>query len=191
MTTRHLSDHRLVEICFDAAALAAEQRHLVSCPACEARRTGIAQLLSETAGVSTAEADLAFGEERLARQRARILQRIEQEGRPGRVIAFPAGSGPAPTLRSRPRTRWVAVAAAAGLVIGLLAGQLSQQIRGGARTPLAGGGEPDIPTLQAVSMTLSDEELLGQLELAIEATTGSALQPLDDLTPRVWEVAAQ
>ena len=39
----------------------------------------------------TQEADAAFPAERLARQRARILQRVDQDGRPARVIAFPAG----------------------------------------------------------------------------------------------------
>jgi hypothetical protein len=44
---------------------------------------------------------------------------------------------------------------------------------------------------QVVSTTLSEEEFLGRLEVAIEGTGGSALRPLDDLTPLVWEVAAQ
>jgi len=29
------------------------------------------------------------------------------------------------------------------------------------------------------------------MEMAVEGTAGSALRPLDDLTPRVWEVAAR
>jgi hypothetical protein len=44
---------------------------------------------------------------------------------------------------------------------------------------------------QAVSTSMSEEEFLGRLEIAIEGTGGSALRPLDDLTPLVWEVAAQ
>lgn len=191
MTAQHLSDHRLVEICFDTDALTAEEQHLARCPGCEERRTRIVRLLDDAAEVVIAEADRAFSPERLARQRAQILQRIEHEGRPGRLIAFPASHAPVPALRARPGTRWIAVAAAAGLVIGLLAGQVSQQLRVGARPPVQTSLEPAAPALQAVSMTLTDEELLGQLELAIEGTTGSALRPLDDLTPRVWEVAAQ
>ena len=65
--------------------------------------------------VTTAEADAAFSDERLAKQRARILQRLEQEGRPGRVITFPAAHTQRPPLRARPGMRWVAGAAAAGL----------------------------------------------------------------------------
>jgi hypothetical protein len=38
---------------------------------------------------------------------------------------------------------------------------------------------------------MTEEEFLGRLEVAIEGTGGSALRPLDDLTPLVWEVAAQ
>ena len=45
--------------------------------------------------------------------------------------------------------------------------------------------------LQAVSTSMSEEELLGLLEVAIEGTGGASLRPLDDLTPRVWEVAAR
>ena len=35
---------------------------------------------------------------------------------------------------------------------------------------------------------ISDEELLNQLELAIDAPAAAALQPIDDLTPLAWEV---
>ena len=91
--------------------------------------------------------------------------------------------------------RWIAGAAAAGLFIGLAgrpparttspAGRvLPSPAPSRARTPAAA-------TLQAVSTTMSEEEFLGRLEIAIEGTGGSALRPLDDLTPLVWEVAAQ
>ena len=176
----------------------------------------IARLLAEYSEAVTAEADAAFPAERLARQQTRILQRLEQEGRPGRLIAFPAGhSHEPPPLRARPGMRWIAGAAAAGLIIGVAAGHLTHDFsnRAISRTPqivasrpgaggidtggmraggmTAGGMTAGAVTLRAVSTTLSEEEFLGQLEIAIEGNPSASLQPLDELTPRVWEIAAR
>jgi hypothetical protein len=168
----------------------------------------IARLLADYSEAVTAEADAAFPAERLARQQTRILQRLEQEGRPGRVIAFPAGhSHEPPPLRARPGMRWIAGAAAAGLIIGVAAGHLTHDFsnRAVGRTPPIAASRPDAGpgaidsgglraaavTLRAVSTTLSEEEFLGQLEMAIEGNRSASLQPLDELTPRVWEIAAR
>ena len=151
------------------------------------------QLLDEVSAVLRAEADVLLTDERLARQHAHILRRIEEETRPGQVIAFPNAQPGRPALRVRPGMRWVAGAAAAGLLIGVVAGHLAHDLPVATERPaqaIASGGS-DQPTLQAVSTTMSEEEFLGQLEIAIETTSGSALRPLDDLTPLVWEVAAQ
>jgi hypothetical protein len=150
------------------------------------------QLLDEVSAVLRAEADVVLTEERLARQRAHILRRIEEETRPGQVIAFPNAQPAAAALRLRPGMRWVAGAAAAGLLIGVVAGHLAHELPGVNRPAQAAVSDPrEQPTLQAVSTTMSEEEFLGQLEIALETTGGSALRPLDDLTPLVWEVAAQ
>jgi hypothetical protein len=150
-------------------------------------------MLTDVAAVTVADADAAFSVDRLAKQRARILQRLEQEGRSGRVITFPGNLAQRPSLRTRPGTRWVAGAAAAGLLIGVLAGHLAHVVapnqRGGSATQV--GLQPPGTTLHAVSTSLSEEEFLGMLEVAIEGTSGASLRPLDDMTPRVWEVAAQ
>ncbi len=158
----------------------------------------IAALLAEYSAAVTAEADAAFPAERLARQQARILQRLEQEGRPGKVIAFPAGHAhEAPPLRARPGMRWIAGAAAAGLIIGVVAGHLTHDFsnRATGRAPQIAAVRPDsgmeTVTLRAVSTTLSEEEFLGQLEMAIEGNRSASLQPLDELTPRVWEIASR
>jgi hypothetical protein len=192
----HLSDDRLIEVCLTHAAGAADEAHLASCGTCEARRASLAQLLTDASGVAGAEADAYFTDDRLDRQRARILQRAEQEARQGRVISFPAGHGAGPSLlRARPATRWIAGAAAAGLVIGMLAGHVARdftagRVRPASQAAVITAASPQA-TLQAVSTTLSEEEFLGRLELAVEGTGGTALRPLDDLTPLAWEVAAQ
>ena len=189
----HLSDDRLIDVCLDRVPAASERQHLESCTVCEERRAGLARLLADASASARAETDAVFTPERLSRQHARILQRVEQEARLGRIISFPATHGQAPTmLRARPGMRWIAGAAAAGMVIGLLAGHLAHDLpAGGARPAWQAAGTPAAPSLQAVSTTMSEEEFLGRLEVAIEGTSGSALRPLDDLTPLVWEVAAQ
>lgn len=187
---RHLSDDRLIELCVGGPPTAAADAHLAACTECQSRHAELAGLLDEVTETTAAEADAVFSAERLSRQQVRILQRIEQDGRPGRLIAFPAGRPQEPAVvRSRPASRWVAAAAAAGLFVGLLTGQLLPVTR----TPApdvrivsneAGSGM----AMRAVSTTLSDDEFLGQVEAAGSAGA-AALRPLDALTPRAWEVA--
>jgi hypothetical protein len=155
-------------------------------------KTNLESHVVEVTAVMTAEADVLFTEERLGRQRMRILQRIEEATRPGQVIAFPnAQPSRGSALRVRPGMRWIAGAAAAGLLIGVVAGHLAH-VFPSARTTIPAQAITipiQAPTLQAVSTTMSEEEFLGALEIAIESTGGSALRPLDDLTPMVDSAA--
>lgn len=190
---RHLSDDRLIEVCLESAPGQGERQHLDSCAECQGRRADIARMLTDVSLAATAEADEVFTAERLTRQQARILQRVEHEGRPGRVIAFPAGHGSDPfVLRTRPAMRWIAGAAAAGLLIGLLAGHLAHDfsvIRPPRQSQIAAARPAvTVPTLQAVATTISEDEFLGQIDMAIEGSGSTSLRPLDELTPRVWEV---
>lgn len=202
MQQTHLSDDRLLDVCLDGASggggaavapTESEEQHLRSCAACEERRMRLALLLAEVREVAAAQADAYFTPDRLARQRARVLQRIEHEARHGQVITFPAAHAHAPSFRSRPGMRWIAGAAAAGLFIGLAAEHLAHWMPSRASQPAAIAGAVDAPpdALQLVAAPLSEDEFLGRIEIAAEGTTGAALRPLDDLTPRVWEVAAQ
>lgn len=198
---RHLSEERLIELTLrtlgqsNALADAVADDHLAVCGSCRERAVEMARLLDDTAAVANAEADAAFPDDRLARQHARIVQRIEQEGRPGRLIAFPAGQQPAPLLtRSRPASRWVAAAAVAGLVVGLVTGQLipvgQSPVANTARVVFSDGvaNEAGTMELRVVSTTMSDDEFLGEVEAA-GSQGPPALRPLDALTPRAWEVS--
>jgi hypothetical protein len=40
---------------------------------------------------------------------------------------------------------------------------------------------------RTVVASLSDDELLGQIELAVGSAGPAALRPLDALTPRAWD----
>jgi len=192
MSHPHLSDDRLIDVCLDCVPATSERQHLEHCALCGGRRAELARLLVDISDVAHAEADAVFPPERLSKQHGRILQRIGQIAPHGRVISFPTGheQGPSP-LRARPGMRWMAGAAAAGLVIGLLAGHLAHDLPTAGVSPASQAGAPqEAATLQAVSTTLSEEEFLGRLEMAIDGAGGPALRPLHDLTPLVWEVTA-
>ena len=192
MRTAHLSDDRLVELYFTETPSAREQQHLGGCHDCDSRRSQIAHLLDETAQASAEDLDAAFPAERLARQQLAILERAEAAAGPARVISFPAGHAPAPGILSRTRTttRWVAAAAVAGLVVGVVAGRAGRDFRplnGPVSVPSTqarqGGGQ----AFRAVSASLSDDEFLVELESAIETQGGGALRALDELTPRAGD----
>jgi hypothetical protein len=191
MHQQHLSDDRLIELAL-AGAPGADDNHLAACAPCLERRAVLAAMLSEISEASTIAADAVFTDDRLDRQRHRILQRLEQEGRPGRVIAFPASYGREPVLRSRPATRWVAAASAAAFIVGVAAGHLVRDFPGATHaTPVqqsAGTQAVTGTSMQGAAVVVSDDEFLGQIEAAVDSAGPAALRPLDALTPRAWDV---
>jgi ElaB/YqjD/DUF883 family membrane-anchored ribosome-binding protein len=188
MSQPHLSDDRLIEICFDLEVTSSDRAHLQVCPACEERRSNLAGTLDEIDIAATQEADEAFPADRLARQRARLLQRVDQDGRPARVIAFPAGHAhDAAPRRIRP-ARWgtVAAAVAASFLVGLLAEHLAHDLPGSRQSiPVQRTQTAVATTTQARAS--SDDEFLGQVEIAAVGVGPAALRPLDALTPRAWD----
>jgi len=191
MSHPHLSDDRLIEICFDLDLTTTDRDHLLACRTCESRRARLAGTIDEVDTVLTCEADEAFPAERLARQRARILQRIDPDGRPGRVITFPASHvhENVPVRAQWPR-RWATVAAAiaASFVVGLVAEHLAHDIPGRRQAMPAAriAGQPSTPNTP-IRPTVSDDEFLGQVELAAGRVGPVALIPLDALTPSAWD----
>jgi hypothetical protein len=193
MKQTHVTEDRLIEMCLTGAAAADDESHLITCSECELRRLSVARMLDEIDTAADAAVDRAFPIERLARQHARILQRLEQEGRPGRLLSFPAAQPQAMALRSRPRARWAFGAVAAAFVVGMVAGHLAHDL------PVPGSdaliatrivsNERDTPPLRAVPTTWSDDEFLAQVEQAAFRVSPAALGPLDAMTPRAWEVA--
>jgi hypothetical protein len=201
MRATHLSDDRLFELCMLEAVSAAEQQHLSSCVRCDARRTELQHLLDDVSETANMAADAAFPPERLARQHARIMARLQHEGRPARVIAFPAGhpSHEPIVSRSRPASRWIAAAAVGGLIVGVIAGRFGHDYsfgRPGATRVIVArtADQPELRTpgtagtIRELTASISDDEFLNQIEIAIDAPAAAALQPLDDLTPRAWDV---
>lgn len=191
MNERHISDDRLIDLCMTAPAGPGEQAHLAVCLRCDARRLDIVGILSELDQAATEDAVSAFPDEKLERQHARILQRVEHDGRPGRLVAFPAHQ-PSTTFLSptRPRVRWAAGVAAAAFVAGVLTGQwthtFTTRVNQAPAFVIANEAEPE--PLRAVPTTFSEEEFLGKIEVAASRNGPAALRPLDAMTPRVWEV---
>jgi hypothetical protein len=122
---RHLDDSSLAEIWTAAAAEGrdATHPHLRSCAPCRARFDAFGEWLDDLRVEGRAEADEMLSPERLAAQQSAIFRRLEAMERPARVIAFPKNTRPV-TTSHRGTHRWVATAAAAGLVIGIATGQL-------------------------------------------------------------------
>ena len=135
-----------------------------------------------------AEADAAFDDQALETQRHRILAKLAHLGHSARVIRFPkAPLGDINT--SAINRRWISVAAAAGLIIGVLGGQfvhlVPQQTR--RMAPMAASIAPSAPApAQPQFLQVSapvDDGLLDEIEIAMQARGSAELHALDELTP--------
>jgi hypothetical protein len=189
----HLDDRALAAIWTDASIDRARpvHPHLDTCAACRERLSAFSQWLEDVRTEANAEADEAFPTERLATQQAQILRRIEAAGRPARVIKFPRFAQPISSSTSNVR-RWVAGAAAAGLLVGVglgqfmdLGGSMIQRIPAGETARVQPRSERPAG-LQTVSVaSLSDEELMSRLEdLAGDQRMPDSLVVFDAMTPR-------
>ena len=122
----HLAEQALVE----AVMTGERPAHLDRCDLCADRAVELGRWLDDVRGLGLEAADEVFTSERLAAQHAQILRKIEQADEPSRVIAFPKNVKPdtreASTRRVAPA--WVGIAAAAGLALGVVGGQVSARM---------------------------------------------------------------
>jgi hypothetical protein len=185
---RHLDDIAFSELWSAATAgghdtiAVSNSAHLESCAACRARYEAFAEWFADARVEAIAAAGEAFPAERLAAQQSHILRRLEALERPARVIAFPKYAQPVTTTRSGPQ-RWIAAAAAAGLIIGLGAGELLDLGRSARLRPAADNQplpRPAHSSVQPISAN-SDDALLYDADLSPRV---EALQALDAITPR-------
>jgi hypothetical protein len=133
-----------------------------------------------------AEADAHFDERALEAQRHKILARLAHLGQPAKVIRFPKAPQGDVQIGSINR-RWISVAAAAGLIIGLLGGQVVHLVPQQTRrlAPMATSiapSAPSGPTFVPASVPV-DDGLLGEIELVMEMRGASELRALDEFTP--------
>jgi len=133
-----------------------------------------------------AEADAHFDDRALETQRHKILARLAHLGHPAKVIRFPK-VGNLDVPRVSVNRGWISVAAAAGLIIGLLGGQLVHILPQPRRlAPMATASAPSAPSAGPMFVPVSvmaDDGLLGEIELAMQVRISNELRALDDFTP--------
>jgi hypothetical protein len=187
----HLDDAALTAIWTDGRT---SHPHLDRCVACRARFADVSTWLENIRVDAITEADENFSAERLAIQQAQIFRRLEAAERPARVIAFPRFTQPL-TSRSSNASRWIAAAAAAGLITGVGVGQF-MDLRHSLRTPDAsaiqarvaeppapGGRDPRIQTVSGIR----DEAFLSELDASLSRPAVPELRALDAFTPRAGD----
>lgn len=140
-------------------------------------------LLAAYRAAACAEADAHFDERALETQRHKILARLAHLGHPARVIRFPkapAGDLPAAGINRR----WISVAAAAGLLIGLLGGQLVHLIPQQPRrvSPVASAPSAPARTAFVPAVASVDDSFLNEIDRAVQLRSPSELRVLEELT---------
>jgi hypothetical protein len=191
---RHLDDDQLVDVWTARSGgepVHPNDAHLADCGQCRARYDAFSGWMDGVQADAVSEADDLFPPERLTAQQAQILRRLEALERPARVIAFPRFVRPTAVVRRGPQ-RWIAAAAAAGLIVGLGAGELldfRRSLHGGDVTARRVSPAPHGQTargLQPISLSSDDSFLYDDTDTA--APRVEALQALDALTPRVRDL---
>jgi hypothetical protein len=179
----HLSERALV----DALLTGNRPAHLERCDICADRAVDLGRWLDDVRVTGAEAADAAFSPERLASQQTQILRRLEQLDQPARVIAFPgrARSAQREAGDRRVAPGWVGVAAAAGLVLGVIGGQMIP--RAGSRAPViatqVATSADDQPSGTAIRLSQPD------IDLDTENLGIPAFDVVDGMTPRFQTVA--
>lgn len=189
--TAHLSDEALLDLHVRRRAEAGSgepvtDAHADACAHCSAALAELDADLAALTLAATTAMDAVISPDRLARQREIIDRRLE--GQPGRVLRFPVSSR---TPRTPHRLhRWVAMAAACGLLFGLAAGRMVGPAavpdldRGVAWSAAEGQRAPGAPSIEPA---VADEFLLSEVDAALARTLHHDFRVLDELTPRAPE----
>jgi hypothetical protein len=171
----HLSEQALIE------AVAGGERpvHLDRCDICAERAVEIGRWMDDVQRTGTEAADAIFTPERLNAQQSQILRRLEQVDNPARVITFPAASrSERATAGRRVSASWVGIAAAAGLVIGLVGGQMSARLN-----------QPVAPPAQNAEATATSPVDAQFLDESYDQISIPAFEAMDQITPRLTQAS--
>jgi hypothetical protein len=178
----HLSDRALI----DAIMTGERPGHLDRCGLCAERLVDTSRWLDGVRTAAIEAADAVFPPERLAAQQAQISRRIEQLDEPTRVIAFPRQTQPdrRDFDRRRVAPAWIGVAAAAGLVVGAVGGQLTARL-----------DQPAVAEIPAVApVTLEEPPVPESVSIPIDDMDAFMPEPLvamNEVTPRVVSYVAE
>lgn len=199
----HLADDELLELLIPASRPPGSPRvdlqpndardHLSQCDVCGNRSLKLQTFLSGLAETHESSLRQAFPARRLATQRERIMRRLRrsvQPAMPGRVLRFPALARPAFAGIHRAR-RWLAAAAVAGLVVGMSVGQFLHFHP----EPAVNLEDADATMARVETTSFNDtaveteDAFLDELEMMLTSPQVPVLSPVDEITPRIREVA--
>jgi hypothetical protein len=171
--------------------------HVAACDTCASRLADLTHEFDALREAAWQESDSAFDDAALEVQRSRILDRLAHLGQAARVLRFPVRARDAGMPVSPMSRGWLSVAAAAGLLIGLVAGQVIHFVPWDTRLHRAQTAQVQTTSsarssagpmiVQASAQQATDDELLGEIEEAMEFRRAASLQALDAFTPRVGE----
>ncbi len=179
----HLSERAIV----DAVMTGDRPAHLDRCDICAARAVDLGRWLDDTRDIGLESADAVFPQEQLTAQRAQILRKLEQLDEPTRVISFPRNTSRIDDVPAgrRVAASWVAVAAAAGLVVGVVGGQVS------ARLSTPAPVDPAAAESQPIELPSRATDVASLRHDYDDALTLRSLEALDEITPRMVTMAAR
>jgi hypothetical protein len=189
----HLSEQAIVS----AVMTGDRPAHLDRCDLCAERAVELGRWLDavKTTGLETAEA--AFSPERLAAQQSQIMRRLEQLDEPARVIAFPSHSRlHRESSGRRVAAGWLGVAAAAGLVLGVISGQMTARL-GMHPAPAAAARVVPATEPAAVPVSASSDDTVQKtgpidaslLDMDLDSLNVASFAVIDSMTPRATQVA--
>ena len=179
----HPSEDQLLEAAFgagDTAVAMSTARHLRTCSRCAHRAGELRKFLDTVADGAGASFGEAFPPDRLQTQRARIdhrLARVVGAVERARVLSFPFRRPPARRRNLRP-SRWAVAATAAGLALGIVAGQLVDFHWGPTTIPSPGPGSRVVPEASAGTAVNATLDMTGTIELPPASTADAARTPL-------------
>ena len=172
----HLSEQALAE----ALMTGERPAHLDKCDVCAERAVELGRWLDDVRAAGIEAADRAFPPERLAAQQAQIMRKLEQLDEPARVIAFPSAT----RLQGREAggrrvaPAWVGIAAAAGLIIGVIGGQWSarfSRVVPPEATPVAAA--------QTQPPVVEEKNPTSIFDIDLDSLGASSLAPINEITP--------
>ncbi len=181
----HLSDRALI----DSYMTGERPAHMDRCDICAERAIEYGRWLDDVRTLGDADIDAVFPAERMTAQQAQIMRKLEQLDQPARVIAFPKHVRFDDRVNQGRRVApgWLAAAAAAGLLVGVVGTKVSSQFTSPAASPVtvtAGNSQPNpgvppVDPTQAENINRIDEE-----EMLHQVRPGSGVLALDSMTPR-------
>ena len=196
---RHLNDDQMIAVYVGAEPRFGRRNrtlgHLQACPTCARRYQAFADQMNDLREEAVAEADEVFTPAMLEAQRQQIFARLAHATHPARVIPFPSHSSANLSIFTGTQVRrWIAAAAAAGLLMGITLGRMADIVSPShdrdTRVAAPAVPTPQVPpSPKPANDVANEEEILSRVEQAQgELQVPAELEALGGITP-IREVA--